>query len=107
MMEVITVELNHIAAREGRLSYFLREEMALSAGLMNRLKWKDRILVNGKPEHTDFAVKPGDRITVCLEDPDIEYPAEDGPLTILLHFAGALPRCFARAVIDLFPRTVW
>ena len=81
--EVKNVELTHIAAREGRLSSFLREEMALSAGLMNRLKWKDRILVNGQPEHTDFPVKPGDRITVCLEDPEIEYPAEDGPLTIL------------------------
>ena len=53
------MELTHIAAREGRLSSFLRVEMALSAGLMNRLKWKDRILVNGQPEHTDFPVKIG------------------------------------------------
>ena len=83
MMEVITVELNHIAAREGRLSSFLREEMALSAGLMNRLKWKERILVNGKPEHTDHPVKIGDEIRVLLEDPTIEYPAEEGPLTVL------------------------
>ena len=83
MMEVRNVELTHIAQREGRLSSFLREEMALSAGLMNRLKWKERILVNGKPEHTDFPVKPGDRIRVLLEDPNIEYPAEDGPLTVL------------------------
>ena len=77
------MELTHIAQREGRLSSFLREEMALSAGLMNRLKWKERILVNGKPEHTDYPVRPGDTITVCLEDPEIEYPAEDGPLTVL------------------------
>ena len=77
------MEITHIAQREGRLSSFLREEMALSAGLMNRLKWKDRILVNGKPEHTDYPVKPGDEIRVLLEDPKIEYPPEDGPLTVL------------------------
>ena len=77
------MEITHIAQREGRLSSFLREEMALSAGLMNRLKWKDRILVNGKPEHTDYPVKPGDEIRVLMEDPSIAYPPEEGPLTIL------------------------
>ena len=77
------LELTHIAQRSGRLSSFLREEMRLSAGLMNRLKWKDLILVNGKPEHTDFAVSPGDTVTVLLDDPTPEYPAQDGPLTIL------------------------
>lgn len=77
------MELQHIARREGRLSSFLREELAMSAGLMNRLKWKDRILVNGKPEHTDYGVKPGDTIRVLLEEPSIEYPPEDGPLTVL------------------------
>ena len=77
------MELQHTARREGRLSSFLREEMAMSAGLMNRLKWQDKILVNGTAQHTDYPVKPGDRITVVLEEPKPEYPAEDGPLTIL------------------------
>ena len=77
------MELTHIARRSGRLSSFLREEMALSAGLMNRLKWKDRILVNGIPRHTDFAVASGDTIAVLLEDPTPNYPPEDAPLTIL------------------------
>ena len=77
------MELQHKAQREGRLSSFLREEMAMSAGLMNRLKWQDKILVNGTAQHTDYPVKPGDRITVVLEEPKPEYPAEDGPLTIL------------------------
>lgn len=77
------MDLTHIAQRSGRLSSFLREEMQMSAGLMNRLKWKDLILVNGKPEHTDYAVAPGDTITIMLDDPTPEYPAEDGPLTIL------------------------
>ena len=77
------LELKHIAQREGRLSSFLREDMAMSAGLMNRLKWQDKIFVNGMPQHTDYSIKPGDVITVPLEEPQPEYPAEDGPLTIL------------------------
>ena len=81
--EVMTLELKHIAQREGRLSSFLREEMAMSAGLMNRLKWQDKLFVNGVPRHTDYPVQPGDCITVPLEEPQPEYPAEDGPLTIL------------------------
>lgn len=77
------MELRHIATREGRLSSFLREEMKMSAGLMNRLKWQDQILVNGVPRHTDYAVKPGDVITAVLDESSPEYPAEDGDLTIL------------------------
>ena len=77
------MELSHIAAREGRLSSFLREEMQMSAGLMNRLKWQDRIFVNGIPRHTDYPVQPGDRITVPLDEETPAYPPEDGALTIL------------------------
>ena len=77
------MELTHIAQRAGRLSSFLREEMRMSAGLMNRLKWQDKLYVNGIPRHTDFQVSPGDVITVPLEAEAPEYPAEDGPLTIL------------------------
>jgi 23S rRNA pseudouridine1911/1915/1917 synthase len=57
--------------------------MKMSAGLMNRLKWGDAIRVNGVPQHTDFAVRPGDVITVRLDEPLPDYPAEDGALTIL------------------------
>ena len=71
------------AQREGRLSSFLLGELKMSAGLMNRLKWTDAIQVNGKPEHTDYAVKPGDRISVALDEPEPDYPAEDGSLTVL------------------------
>lgn len=77
------MELRYIAARDGRLSTILKEDMKISSGLMNRLKWKDQLFVNGKPERTDYPVKPGDVITVPLEEPDPEYPAEEGPLTIL------------------------
>ena len=77
------MELKHIAGRTGRLSSFLREEMAMSAGLMNRLKWQGSILVNGKAEFTDYPVQQGDTITVLLDEPVPDYPAEDGTLTIL------------------------
>ena len=77
------MELRHIALREGRLSSFLRDEMKMSSGLMNRLKWHSSILVNGTPQHTDYPVRPGDVITALLDEPEPEYPAEDGELNIL------------------------
>ena len=77
------MELMHIATRSGRLSSFLREEMKMSYGLVNRLKWQQKIFVNGKPEHNDFPVKPGDVITAAMEDETPDYPAEDGELTVL------------------------
>lgn len=77
------MNLTHTATRPGRLSSFLKGELAMSTGLMNRLKWGDAIQVNGVPRHTDYAVQPGDIITVAMEEEEPEYPAEDGHLTIL------------------------
>ena len=77
------MELTCVATRTGRLSSFLKGELKMSTGLMNKLKWGDAIRVNGEPQHTDFSVSPGDRITVCLDEPPIEYPAQQGHLEIL------------------------
>lgn len=55
----------------------------MSTGLMNRLKWGDSIRVNGVPQRTDFPVQPGDVVTVLLDEPEIQYPAQQGDLTIL------------------------
>ncbi len=77
------MELKHIATRACRLSAALREDMHLSAGLMNRLKWQQRLFVNGQPVHTDYAVEPGDVICVPLDEPTPEYPAQQGELTVL------------------------
>lgn len=77
------MELKYIATRQGRLSSFLKEEMGMSSGLMNRLKWQNKIFVNGQPRHNDYAVQPGDVITVPLEEETPQYPAEDGEITIL------------------------
>ena len=75
--------LTHTATRAGRLSSFLLGELKMSAGLMNKIKWGDAIQVNGQSRHTDYAVVPGDTITVRLDEPAPDYPAQDGPLTIL------------------------
>ena len=77
------MKLEHIATREGRLSDFLKGEMSMSMGLINRLKWQDKLFVNGESRHTDYRVMPADVITVDLQEPEPEYPAEDGALDIL------------------------
>lgn len=77
------MELRLIAAREGRLSSFLTGELNMSASLVNKLKWGDAIQVNGQPQRTNYPVRQGDRITVRLDEETPEYPAEDGPLTVL------------------------
>ena len=77
------MELHHTARRDGRLSDILKNEMQVSTGLMNRLKTTGRILVNGVPQRTNFAVRGGDTVTLLLDEPEPEYPGEDAPLTIL------------------------
>ena len=77
------MELKHTAGRTGRLSSFLKQEMGMSTGLVNKLKWQDKIFVNGIPQHNDYTVQPGDVITAALDEPVPEYPAEEGELTVL------------------------
>ena len=83
VIEVISMELTHIAQRSGRLSTFLKQELGLSTGLMNKLKWSEKLYVNGIPRHADFAVSIGDVITADLDEEKPDYPAEDGEFTIL------------------------
>lgn len=75
--------LEHRAEGDGVLSRILRQEMQVSSGLMNRLKWEDRILVNGVPQRTNYGVRRGDVVGLMLDEPEPEYPAEDVPLEIL------------------------
>ena len=77
------MKLHHTALRDGRLSDILKQEMCVSTGLMNRLKTTERILVNAVPRRTNFAVSRGDTVTLLLDEPEPDYPAEDGTLTIL------------------------
>ena len=55
----------------------------MSTGLVNKLKWQNKIFVNGIPQHNDYTVQPGDVITAALDEPEPEYPAEEGELTVL------------------------
>ena len=64
--------------------------MKISSGLMNRLKWQNLLFVNGVPRHTDYPVETGDVVTVTLEEPEPEYPAEEGPLAIVYEDAHLL-----------------
>lgn len=81
--EVPTTELKHIATRSGRLSTFLKQELGLSTGLMNKLKRSEKLCVNGIPRHADFQIAVGDVITADLDESKPEYPAENGEFTIL------------------------
>ena len=84
------MELKHTAARAGRLSSFLQNEMGMSTGLVNKLKWQNKIFVNGVPQHNDFTVISGDVITALLDEETPQYPAEDGVLTVLYEDAHIL-----------------
>ncbi len=77
------MELKHIATRDGRLSSFLKQELGLSTGLMNRLKWAQKLFVNGIPRHADHPVCTGDVITALLDDPAPEYPAQLADISIV------------------------
>lgn len=77
------MELTLTARRAGRLSSFLKSELKMSTGLVNKVKWADGLRVNGAGCHTDYPVRPGDVVTVLLEEEAPEYPAEEGPLIVL------------------------
>lgn len=77
------MELTHRAIADGRLSDILKNEMGVSSGLMNRLKWDGRIRVNGEPQRTDFRVARGDRVSLILDEELPAYPAEEMELSVL------------------------
>lgn len=84
------MEMRHIAQRDGRLSSFLKQELGLSTGLMNRLKWAQKLYVNGIARHADYMVCAGDEIVAVLDDPAPQFPAEDGEISILYEDAHIL-----------------
>ena len=77
------MELRHIAEREGKLSGFLHRELKMSTGLINRLKYRNGLLVDGTPVHTDYPVTPGQEIRILLDEETPAYPAEPMDLSIL------------------------
>ena len=77
------MELKCTAGRSAKLLSILRRELRISDGLIRRLKPLDAFSVNGEKVHTNHPVRPRDEITVSIDEPAPEFPAEDGPLTIL------------------------
>ena len=69
--------------RKTRLLSALRRELRISDGLVRRLKPLDAFRVNGEPAHTNRVLEPGDQVRVTIEERTPDFPAEDGPLSIL------------------------
>ena len=75
--------LSHTAQREGELLTFLRGELALSSGLVKRLKWRNAFFLDGAPVHTNARVKPGQEITVRIEEAPEGFLPQALPIDIL------------------------
>lgn len=75
--------LHCTASRSCLLRSILRQELALSSGLVKRLKYEGAFQVNGAVVRTNHPIVPGDVVTVTLQDAAPDYPAEDGPICIL------------------------
>lgn len=75
--------LSHTAQREGELLTFLRGELALSSGLVKRLKWQNAFFLDGAPVHTNARVKPGQEITVRIEEAPEGFLPQALPIDIL------------------------
>lgn len=69
--------------RKTKLLSALRRELRISDGLVRRLKPLDVFRVNGQSAHTNRPLVPGDLVSVTIEEPPPDFPAEDGPLQIL------------------------
>ena len=76
---VLTVTME----RKTKLLSALRRELRISDGLVRRLKPLDAFQVNGRSAHTNQILLPGDVVSVTIEEPEPDFPAEDGPLDIL------------------------
>ena len=80
-------QLAAIAAPEDdgrKVKFFVRGGMGVSGGQFAALKARDGLLVNGVPVRANHALRPGDEVTVLLEDPVRESAApEDAPVRVV------------------------
>ena len=75
--------LSCVMTRKTKLLSALRRELRISDGLVRRLKPLDAFRVNGQSAHTNQILVPGDRVTVTIEEASPDFPAQQGPLSIL------------------------
>lgn len=77
------MQLEYISQREAKLLSILRREMELSSTLVKRLKYRGAFTVDGAVVHTNYLVRIGQSVCVCLDETEPDYPAEDSELQIL------------------------
>ena len=78
-------------ADSGRKVYsIMRRELKISQSLTRRLKRTQGIRVDGKPVYTDYAVEPGETVTIDISsaEPPCDIVPESGTLKILYEDAG-------------------
>ena len=67
-----------------KVKLFVRGDMGVSYGQFTSLKARDGLRVNGAPVHANFALRPGDEVTVVLpEGPGKTVMPEDGPVCVV------------------------
>ena len=68
-----------------KVKYFVRGDMGVSYGQFSSLKRRDGLLVNGAPVHANHLLRPGDAVTVLLEDAPGEKAVapEEGPAPVV------------------------
>ena len=68
-----------------KAKYFVRGDMGISYGQFSALKRQNGLLVNGIPVHANHILRPGDEVTVVLEDDpgDKTVAPEEGPVSVV------------------------
>ena len=68
-----------------KVKFFVRGDMGVSYGQFSALKQRDGLLVNGVPVHANHPLRPGDAVTVALEDAPggRSVAPEAGPVSIV------------------------
>ena len=68
-----------------QVKYFVRGDMGVSYGQFTSLKGQHGLRVNGAPVHANHLLRPGDVVTVVLEDGpgDKSVAPEEGPAPVV------------------------
>ena len=67
-----------------KVKFFVRGDMGVSYGQFTSLKAQEGLRVNGAPVHANYALRPGDEVSVFLPDgPGKTLTPEDGPVCVV------------------------
>ena len=65
------------------LKRVLRDRLYLSAAMLRSAKYGGSILLNGENVFVTATVKEGDLVEVCFPEEKVDYPAEDGTVSVI------------------------